>query len=113
MTRNTQTFLSIIQFIKRSLINGLLVVLPLGLTFGLFAFSFRIITSWLEPIQSFVRHPITMLSSIPYLLYLEETALFIIVIFIVGIIVKALILQQLIAFAENTLFKLPLVRPIF
>lgn len=113
MDNKQTTFMSVIHFCKRSMINGLLTVMPLALTFGLFALSFRIITSWLEPIQTFITHPLLTITTIPYSMYIQQIILFTVIILITGIIVRALILQQLITMAENGLFKLPLVRPIY
>ena len=90
-----------------SFFNGLLTILPITLTVALFTFSLRLITRWLEPLHDLVE--MTFLRNIPY----SEILLVIIVIFVIGIIIKFLILQTLIRTLESIIFKIPLVRPVY
>lgn len=107
------TLQSIMRFIKKALINGLLTLLPITLTIGLFALSARLIIGWLEPIQYFMRHPIATLTEIPYGTLISQLFGFLLFVFIIGVIVKALLLRQLIDLVEDVISKIPIVRPIY
>lgn len=104
---------SIGSFFKQILLNGLLSILPFSLTFGLFVLSFRIIINWLKPLQQFIDHPVQFILTIPYATIINQCLLIIIAIFIVGLIVRLLILQHIFDRIEELFFKIPLVRPIY
>ena len=101
------------HFCKQVLLNGLLSILPFSLTLGLFMLSFRIIINWLRPVQQFIDHPITFLATIPYKTIINHVFLVILAIFIVGLIIRLLILQRLFDRIEELFFKIPLVRPVY
>ncbi len=101
------------HFFKQVLINGLLSILPFSLTLGLFMLSFRIIINWLKPIQQLLDHPLIFLATIPYKTVINQFLLVIVAIFIVGLIIRLLILQHLFDRIEELFFKIPLVRPIY
>ncbi len=101
------------QFIKTSFINGLLILLPFTFTLGLFMLSFRILVNWLAPIQQFIGEPIVFLANIPYKAIGNQIFLVLLGIFIVGAIIRVLLLEPLIHAFETMLFKIPLVRPVY
>lgn len=103
----------IYQFFKQVFLNGLLSILPFSLTLGLFMLSFRIIINWLKPVQQFIDHPIYFLSTIPYKIIIHQILLVMLAIFIVGLIIRLLILQHIFDRIEELFFKIPLVRPIY
>jgi uncharacterized membrane protein len=100
-------------FFKQVLLHGLLTILPFSLTIGLFMISFRLIIRWLQPIEAFFHHPIQFLTTIPYATIANQVALLVVTIFCFGLIMRTLLLQRLIHYIEQLLFKLPLVRPIY
>ncbi len=114
MENNNQSLVQyIIYYSKHVLLNGILTILPLTLTIGLFMISARIIVSWLNPVQEFIEHPILFISTIAYKTIAYQLFLIFCIIFVIGIIVRTLLLKQFILNAEELLFKIPLVRPVY
>ncbi len=101
------------HFCKQVFLNGLLSILPFSLTLGLFMLSFRIIINWLKPVQQFIDHPVNFLLTIPYKTIINQLFLVMLAIFIVGLIIRLLILQHLFDRIEELFFKIPLVRPVY
>ncbi len=87
-------------------LNGLITLLPITLTIVIFHISFRIVESWLEPLQQL--RP-AFLKAIPY----SELLLVIVAIFFVGVILRVLVLRSIIHSTENLIAKIPLVRPVY
>lgn len=104
---------NIFRFFKQVFFNGLLSILPFSLTLGLFMLSFRIIINWLKPVQQFIDHPINFITTIPYKIIINQIILVALAIFIVGLIIRLLILQRLFDRIEELFFKIPLVRPVY
>lgn len=99
----------IIQFfdiIKSMFLNGLLVILPISLTFALFRFSFLLIKGWLEPIY---RWEPPALRAIPH----SEIILVILVIFFVGAILKFFLLRKIVHFFEDLVSRIPLLSQVY
>lgn len=111
--QKNNTVTRIIDFIKTAFLNGLLIILPFTLTIGLFMLSCRILINWLRPAQEFLEHPIAFIANIPYKLILNQVFLVVLGLFLIGAIVRLLLLEPLIHAFENMLFKIPLVRPIY
>jgi len=107
MSNPTNIIRKLLNWLWSVFFNGLLTILPITLTIALFTFSFRLITKWLEPLHSFVEQ--TFLIDIPY----AEVIFIILAIFIIGTIMKNIILQTLIKTFETLLFKIPLVWPVY
>lgn len=103
----------ITQFIKTSFFNGLLIILPFTLTIGLFMLSCRILINWLQPAQELLDHPIVFIANIPYRLILNQIFLVVIGLFLIGALVRILLLEPLVHAFERMLFKIPMVRPIY
>jgi uncharacterized membrane protein len=101
------------RYFTRTFMQGLFTLLPFSLTIGLFMLSFRIILNWLRPVQEFIEHPIHFLNTIPYKAIANQLFLIIVGIFLVGLIIRALVLERLIDRIEALFFKVPLVRPIY
>ncbi len=101
------------HFFRRALLNGLLTILPFTLTIGLFMLSFRLIITWLKPVQEFIEHPIRFLTTIAYKSIANQFILLILVIFLFGIVIRTILLRRLIGRIEELLFKIPLVRPVY
>ncbi|MBT3828044.1 DUF502 domain-containing protein [bacterium] len=87
-------------------LNGLFTILPLALTIGLFAFSFRLLKRWLEPITALTPD---WLNVIPH----GEIMVVIAAVFILGAILKTLILRQMVRLLEAIVAQIPLVRPVY
>lgn len=87
-------------------LRGLLTILPLAITLGLFNFSFKMIVMWLEPLK---RWEPSLLISVPY----AEVIVALIIIVTVGIIINVLFVDWLLRFFEGIIFKIPLVRPVY
>ena len=92
--------------IKKIFLNGLIVLLPITLTFSLFAFSWRIMINWLEPIKQFKPE---LLKKIPH----SEVILIVAFIFAIGTLLKIFVLKSLINLFESILEKIPLVRNVY
>lgn len=114
MKNNNDTFVHAIgRFFKRSIINGLLTILPFTLTVGLFMVSFRIIVAWLKPIQEFINQPLVFLHAIEYKIIINQILLVAIGIFLFGVIIRTLLLRSVIERFEELIFKIPLIRPVY
>ncbi len=97
---------NIVNFLRSVFLNGLFTILPIILTFGIFAITLRLLQSWLKPISKI--QP-AFLQCIPY----SEIILAIIIIFLIGTILKIFVLRSLIHWIEGLFAKIPLVRPIY
>lgn len=114
MKKNNDTYVHALgRFFKRSIINGLLTILPFTLTVGLFMVSFRIIVAWLKPIQEFINQPLVFLKAIEYKIIINQILLVAIGIFIFGVIIRTLLLRSVIERFEELIFKIPLIRPVY
>lgn len=88
-------------------LSGLIMILPLALTIAVFRISFSLIVSWLTPIKKYLPPQITTL--IPY----SEIVVVIALIFLIGFILKFVILKTVLHAVENIFAQLPIVRPIY
>ncbi len=104
---------NITHFLKIAFLNGLITILPFTLTIGLFMLSFRLIITWLKPIQAFIGDPITFLAAIHYKAIANQLFLLVLGILAIGIVIKTLVLRRFMYRFEELLFKVPLVRPIY
>ncbi len=101
------------KFIKVAFLNGLITILPFTLTVGLLMLSFKLIITWLKPIQDFIGNPITFLASIQYKIIANQVFLLVLGILLIGIIIKTFVLRRFVDRFEELLFKLPLIRPVY
>ena len=96
-----------IELLRSLFFNGLLIVLPITLTFLLFNASFKLIKSWLVPLQNCL--PAKLLA-IPH----SEIFAVIGLVLIIGVVVKFLVLRPFIhAIEEHVVLRIPLVRPVY
>jgi len=87
-------------------LNGLLTILPITITIVIFHVSFKLITTWLEPIREIEPE---FLRKIPY----AEVIFAIILIFLLGTILKIFILKRVVHSIEDIISRLPLVRTVY
>jgi uncharacterized membrane protein len=87
-------------------LNGLLMLLPITITFYLFKFAFRIMQSWIEPLRNIEPE---YLRTIPYI----EFGLALSLILLLGLISRNLIFKKLIHYIERLILKVPLIRPVY
>lgn len=99
-------FKRILNYIKLIFLDGLLIILPIALTIGIFAFFFRILKGWLAPIY---RLEPEYLKSIPQ----SEILLVIILILLVGIIFRTFFMKTFISTIESIFFRIPLMNPVY
>jgi uncharacterized membrane protein len=99
-------FNKIYNLIKSLFINGLLALLPIVITASFFSFTFKLIKSWLAPIQEL---NIPYISIIPH----SEIILVILFIFVAGIILRSFIIQSIIDLFEMLLSNVPLIAPVY
>jgi uncharacterized membrane protein len=97
---------SAISFVWNLFLNGLITLLPLTITFGLFSFSFRLIKGWLSPLRTI---NIPFLSSIPH----AEIFFALGIIFLVGVIFKSIVVKSIMELFEFFLEQVPLIRPVY
>jgi uncharacterized membrane protein len=102
----TQLFVRFFFSIWSLFLHGLLAILPIVITVSLFYIFLEMIRKWLTPIAC-LQPPI--LRAIPY----SEILLAILIIFAFGAILKLFIFKSLFHVLEATIFKLPLVKPIY
>lgn len=101
-------FSSVIKYIWMLFINGLLTLLPITITLSVFTFCFKLIKSWLAPLNDF-------LDTIPYMPDIPhaEIVLAILIIFGAGIILKSFIVRSVLDLFEGIVEYVPLVRPVY
>lgn len=104
---------NISHFLKVAFINGLITILPFTLTVGLFLLSFRLIITWLKPVQKFIGDPITFLAAVQYKVIANQLFLLILGILAIGIVIETLVLRRIVHRLENLLFKVPFVRTVY
>lgn len=93
--------------LKSIFLSGLFTILPLTITFALFNFSFKLLKSWLIPIQKFV--PI-YLQRLPH----SEIILVVLSIFALGFVLKFFLLSKIIDYIEEAIFnRIPFLRTIY
>lgn len=97
---------TIINFISSLFLSGLLTLAPIALTVLIFTATFRLVTSWVQPISHLKP---AFLANFPH----AELLLTILFIFAIGALIRLLILKPLIHALENLVFKLPLVRTVY
>jgi uncharacterized membrane protein len=108
MKEKKQSLLRTIAHILWSIfLSGLFTILPLTLTIGLFSFSFKLLKTWLQPIQNTINK--TSLAYVPH----SEIFIILIIIFVVGIIMRNFILRNVVHSLESVIFRIPLIRPIY
>lgn len=97
-------------------LNGLITLLPIVLTFGIFALTLKVLRSWLQPIKEWqpvladrVPYLATIFSYVPF----AEIILAILIIILVGTILKLFVLHSLINAIEGILFRVPLIRTVY
>lgn len=95
----------VINFLWKLFLNGLLTLLPIALTIGVFKLTFDLVMNWLKPFRRFVPPYL----DIPY----GEVILVILVIFLFGTILKTFLIRSIVNAIENILIRLPLVRPVY
>jgi len=87
-------------------LNGLVMLMPIMLTIAIFHISFKLVKGWLEPLQQFRPQ---FLKDIPY----SEILIIIAVIFLVGMVLKIIVLRSIVHAVEDVIAKIPLVRPVY
>lgn len=87
-------------------LNGLLTLLPITITFGIFSFSVKLINGWLDPLRTL---KIPYFESIPH----GEILLVIGIIFFAGLVLKSFILQSILELIELIVSNIPIVRPVY
>lgn len=106
ISTNTSLFKRIFNTLKSLFISGLLTLLPLALTVTLFAFLYRTVKSWLNPLYHLLP---TALKSLP----LSEFIVALTVILVVGVVLKLFLLRQIVEIVEHLFRQVPLVRQIY
>jgi len=101
-----KTIRNLIAYISSIFITGIISLLPLTLTISLFHFSYNILKSWLRPL--YLLEP-AWLHRITY----SEFLLALILILFVGLILNFLFLRPIFYAIENTINKVPLIRPVY
>ena len=107
MSKHKQNIITrFVHFLWSLFLNGLFTILPLTLTAALTIFSFKLVVGWLEPLHTFV---VGTPFDVPY----SEIILIIVFIFLIGAVLKLLILRPIIHAIEALIAKIPLIRPIY
>ncbi len=88
-------------------LNGLLIILPMTITFLLFSASFKLIKGWLAPLAGYMP---SCLTTIPH----SEFFVVIGSVLLIGVVVKFLVLRPFIhLIEEHFVMRIPLVRPVY
>ncbi len=100
------TILKTLDYARKLFLRGLLMLLPLAITLGLFSFTFRFIRSWLAPLKSMVPQ---ILQKIPFAEFLVVSGLII----LIGFITQSFLIKKIWHFFESLLERIPLLRPVY
>lgn len=95
-----------IAYIKHIFITGLIFLLPVTITFVLLRFFFGLIKGWLIPIRN-INFP--LVENVPH----HEILILFIFVFVMGLLIKMLILNPLIHLMESFFSRIPLVKTIY
>lgn len=101
-------FSSFFGYIWSLFISGFLTLLPITVTIGLFAFTFKLMKTWFAPLKQF-QQKIPYLNHIPH----AEIILAFAVIFFAGLVLKSFLIRSIIKMVEALLEQVPLVRPVY
>ena len=95
-----------IDYITHLFLTGLFTLMPIAITTAFLTFSFRLIKSWLEPLQTI---------EVPYLMHIphSEIILCIGVILLAGLFLKSLVLRSCIELSETLIKQLPIISTIY
>ncbi len=104
---------TIAHYMKSAFLSGVVTILPFTLTLGLFMLSCRVILAWVKPIQEFLEHPLVFITTIQYKVIFNQFFLVVLGIFLIGFIIKVLLLERVVHAIEEILFKIPLVKPVY
>ncbi|MFT6765371.1 MAG: putative membrane protein [Alteromonas naphthalenivorans] len=102
----TSLFRKAYNLIKSFFVNGLLALLPILITASFFSFTFKLIKSWLAPLQQL---------NIPYINLIPHGEIILVILFIfsAGIILRSFIIQSIIDLFEMLLSNVPLIAPVY
>ncbi len=100
------TIFKALDYARKLFLRGLLMLLPLTITLGLFSFTFRFIHSWLTPLRSLVPQ---VLQKIPFAEFLVVSGFII----LVGFITQSFLIKKIWHFFESLLERIPLLRPVY
>ena len=100
------TIRSFFSFIGSLFITGLLTILPIILTIGLFTITLKTLKNWLEPLGRFSPE---WLQKIPF----SEFIVAITFVLLIGLIINVLLLRSLFSYIESAISRIPLVRPVY
>jgi uncharacterized membrane protein len=107
MKNTVTTFLqSLFHGIWSIFLSGLFTILPITLTIALFNISFRLLKSWVQPVN---RLHLPFVETIPH----ADIILVILLIFFVGAILHFFIIKSLVHALETIVFRLPLVSSVY
>jgi uncharacterized membrane protein len=106
MSHKKSIFLVLIDKISSLFLTGLLLILPITLTIGLFTISFRVLLSWLHPLKRF---SLPFFGVTPY----SEVILAVAIIFIAGTLYNMFLVRPIIHAIEKLFEKIPLIRPVY
>ncbi len=106
MKSKNNIFNTVFEYFWALFLNGLFMILPITVTIAIFATTFKLLKSWLEPLQQYRPE---FLKFIPH----SEILLLIGIIILIGIILRILIVRSLLHTLEDIITKIPLIRPIY
>ncbi|OGB83442.1 hypothetical protein A3F66_00235 [candidate division TM6 bacterium RIFCSPHIGHO2_12_FULL_32_22] len=104
--KNKRLIYKILDQFRSLFLNGILIILPIGITIMIFNAIFKIVKNWLSPLQHIL--PISF-QDVPQAEFILALAL----ILVVGFISKVFFLKSILHKFEFLIFKIPLVRPIY
>ena len=104
--KNKSLIYKILDQFRSLFLNGILIILPIGITVMIFNAIFKIVKNWLSPLQHIL--PIDF-QKVPQ----AEFVLALVLILVMGFISKIFFLKSIIHRFEYLIFKIPLVRPTY
>lgn len=100
------SFTSLYEYLWSLFLNGLLLLLPMAITFSIFSLTFKFIKGWLAPLKEL---HLPFIDLIPH----GEVFLVLSVILGAGLFVRTFLLATIMDIVERILSSLPIIRPVY
>lgn len=109
------SFRKVLDTLWTLFLSGLLTLLPIAITIGVFNFTLKVIKNWLQPIyeKGWLKSIHALEPAFLHDIHFSELLLVIAIIILVGLVLRVFILRSLLQGIESILNKVPLVRTVY
>jgi len=97
-----------LRHIRRCLVSGLLLLIPLGITIFVLQFLFRILAVFLTPIVKFAPR-----EAPPKLVFILAFFVLLLLLYLAGVLTRNVLGRRLFAYGERLLLRIPVIRSVY